>query len=90
MPAELFAIAAAVIGALALIRFFPEETRRWFKRIRKARMVVFGIFGVLVALAFISSGSPLLMLVGGLMLLYGVLWLIFDDVLDSVLELLPV
>ncbi|NLV14358.1 hypothetical protein [Haloarcula argentinensis] len=89
MTATLLVIALVVVAALVLLRFFPETTKRWFNRVRTARMVVFGIFGLLVALAFISSGSPLLMFVGGLMLLYGVLWILFDDVTDTILEVIP-
>ncbi|RLM32624.1 hypothetical protein [Haloarcula sp. Atlit-120R] len=89
MTATLLVIAMVVVAALVLIRFFPETTKLWFNRIRTARMLVFGIGGLIFALAFISSGSPLLMFVGGLMLLYGVLWILFDDVTDTILEAIP-
>lgn len=78
----------AVLTGFLLMRRYPDVTLRWFNRIRMARGLIFGVSSLAIAFAFISSGSLLLMLVGGLMLLYGVLWILVDDVTTTVLEVL--
>lgn len=89
MAAELVIIGLAIVTALVLMRRYPDATLRWFNRIRAARALVFGLFSLAVAMVFISSGSLLLMTVGGLMLLYGVVWILVDDVTETVMEALP-
>ena len=91
MAAEvLLVVGLAVTVGVVLLRRYPDTTLRWFNRIRTARALIFGVFSLAVAFAFISSGSLLLMSVGGLMLLYGVVWVLVDDVTDTILEAIPI
>ena len=85
----LLVVVLAVATGVVLLRRYPDATLRWFNRIRAARALIFGVFSLAVAFAFISSGSLLLMFVGGLMLLYGVVWVLVDDVTDTILEAIP-
>jgi len=89
MTAAAITIATVALVGLGLVWFFPEETRRWFNRAQQARALVFGLFSLAVALVFVASGSPMLMLIGGAMLLYGVLWLLLDDATGEIREVLP-
>lgn len=89
MPAELLVAGLAVLVGFGLLYKYPDATVRWFNRIRAARAVLFGLFSLAVAAVFISSGSLLLMLVGGAMLVYGVIWVAVDDVSEMVREAVP-
>lgn len=87
MATELALVLAVVIAVgYALARWFPETTQRWFNRARTARSLLFGAAAIVIAIVLVSSGSVLLVLVGGLMLLYGVLWVLFDRPAQSLME----
>jgi uncharacterized membrane protein YidH (DUF202 family) len=78
MSGALLTVAGALAISLALVRFYPEWTERQFSRIQMSREVIFGIFGLITALAFIASGVAILQLVGFILLLYGTLWFAFE------------
>jgi type IV secretory pathway VirB3-like protein len=84
--AEIIIVALAILVGIGLIRLFPGGTRIWFYRIVAARRILFLLFGILIGLVFLSSGSPLLMFIGFLGVLYAVLYIRFEEPHTGVLE----
>lgn len=60
-------ILASIGAALAVYYIAPGAVKRWFNRIERARTVLATAFTVLVALVFLMTGSPALMLIGGVL-----------------------
>jgi len=89
MATTLLIIAAVVLTAFALVRFWPDATRRWFRRALTARRIVFGLAAVITALLFISSGATGLVIIGSLILLFAVLFVIFSDSTEVLSRWLP-
>ena len=89
MSSAAIVVGLAILAALLLVKFFPDQSRRWFERIRTARTLVFVLFSLAVAAVFIASGSPLLMFVGGLMLTYGFLWFFLDGDTEAITRRVP-
>lgn len=82
-------IIAIVIGfSILLAHVFPDQTEKWYKRMVKFREVIFGLFGLIVALVFIGSGNVMLMSIGTVMLIYGTLWMFFDRPYQEIKKLI--
>jgi hypothetical protein len=79
MVTALLVITLAVVLPLAALRYRPDQTMRVFKVIFTARQTIGGLFILLVAFAFILSGSPTMMLLGALGIAYGVLVLVIKE-----------
>lgn len=86
MAVVVFVLLLAVAAGVAMLILFPEETVTWFERARTARTIVFGIAGVIIAFVFIGSGYTPLVIVGFLMLVYGVIWVLVDRPDEMVLD----
>lgn len=78
MATEILLVALAVVGALGLVVKYPEFTRRWYGRIAKARMTVFGVAMVFIGLFLVSSGMLTLMAIG-----FGMLTLVTLGIVDE-------
>lgn len=79
MAAELFALVAAVVVAGVLVWTKPETTKRWYQSLTKMKNAIVGVLSVIVALFLISTGVPTLILLGFASLVFGVLWIVFDE-----------
>ena len=73
----------AVTTAILLVRFYPETTARWFKRVQTFRNILYAALVILVASVLIGSGSPLLVLWGFAMLVLLALALVVDGPLED-------
>lgn len=78
-------ILLALAIAYATWSLFPDEVRRWFRRMKAARKTIFGIVAIIVALAFIGSGYLPLMLVGFAMFVY-IGWYYFIENPDEMIR----
>jgi len=79
MATEIIAIALAFGLSYALVRLRPEHTKRWFRRVMRARQVVGGIFLIALAVFMIGTGVSVLVLVGFAILLYAALFLLLEQ-----------
>lgn len=86
MAAELLVVLAAVGVAYGLYRFRRSSARSLFTFIRDARAVIGGVIGVVVAVVLIGSGYLPYMLIGGALVVYGTLYLLFEDPHERLLE----
>lgn len=68
-------IAATGLLAYGLMRFYPEGTMKWFRRIMLSRKLIFGILALASAWIFIASGYGPLIFLGALVVLG--FWLYF-------------
>lgn len=73
------AVTVAVVIAFILHRLYPKTTRRWVKRIRITRQVVWGAFLLLLSLVLLRSGSVLFVVLGAFIIGYGVLLVLFEE-----------
>lgn len=81
-----------IIGVLAvfflLVTFVDEQTKRAFLKLMKIRRVgVTFLFGF-VAFALLFSGVITLQIIGGVMLLYALLLIMFDPTLAEIRDFL--
>jgi len=84
-----FIVLAVVGGFLAARRLWPKRTRRWFNRIETVRVIAWSIIVVSVAFVFIASGAAGMALVGAVILGYGVLYVLEQDLLTTIRGVLP-
>lgn len=76
-------IVLAVVGTfLALYRYKPQWTQRWFERIEWIRVIGWTTIVLGFAFVLIASGSLGMIVVGALALGYGVLYVLERDLLD--------
>ena len=81
---ELAIIIGSIATALLLARQYPTATRRWFNRIAMARTAIYAVLMILVAFVFISSGSLLMMVWGGAILVLITLGILFESPFETV------
>lgn len=79
MAAELFALVVAIGVAGVLVWTKPRTTKRWYQRLTAMKNAIVGVLSVVVALFLISTGVPTLILIGFASLVFGVLWIVFDE-----------
>lgn len=88
MAATTLLVLAVVAVTVGIYWLFPDAVARTFRRAQQARQLIFGIIAVITALVLLGSGSPVLMLIGALGIAYGVIWLLVDDPLDSLTDVI--
>jgi uncharacterized membrane protein len=88
MPAEFIVVLAAVGVAYALYRFRRDTAVSVFTTVRDARAVLSAVVGIIVALVLIGSGYLPYMILGALLIAYGVLYLLVEDPHERVLEVI--
>lgn len=71
-------IAIAILIPVVLAVLFPKQTERVFVGMMMFKRYVIGGIGLIFAALFIMTGSAELMLIGGLILAYGVWFLWFE------------
>lgn len=86
MAFEILLAAAIVLKAVIAYWLFPDETRKWFRRLSMARQLIFGALAIIVAMVLIGSGSPLLILIGALALAWATWWLLVDEPYETLLD----
>jgi hypothetical protein len=86
MAAELLVIGLAIGVGYGLFRLDPALARTAYERIKAARRVVFGLVAALTALVLIASGYLPYMAIGGFVIAYGTLVVLFEEPHEAVLE----
>lgn len=89
MAAEIVVIGLAVVVSYLLYRFRQDSTESLFKRIQTLRTIIFGTAALIVALYLVSSGYLPYMIIGGIAVAYGVLWILFEEPHDEIRGWLP-
>lgn len=71
-------VVVALLVAVGLWYFYPEETERWLVRLLTAKRIVFGIGAIILGLFLLSTGALGLMLIGGAVLVFAALYFLND------------
>lgn len=77
-------IFAIILTLLVLVYIFPDTMEKWYVRITTTKEIVIGVGGFAISVVLIGSGNPYFVVIGGMSLIYGVLWLVFDKPHETV------
>jgi ACR3 family arsenite efflux pump ArsB len=86
---ELVLAAGAMALGYTTYRVYPEATRKWYERYKLTASTLWRLIGLLLAVVFLGSGNPVLMLFGAFGILTLTLALIYDLDLDALRDYSP-
>ena len=73
------AVLLAIGIAVLLYWRYPRATRRWFRRIRLTRKVLWSVFLIALAIFFLQSGILSFVIVGAVVVGYAVLYVLYEE-----------